>query len=119
MEGKDFRQISVVIEALRRHKSFQQLVEGTVPFLIYRVDTGAVLARNVYGYEDAKNRANEIRKRLGLKWEQVRFKQDRTAQKKTFSNQYGKVEYAPRYNPSKGKRFSGRYDKYGNWADLD
>ena len=119
MDGRDFRKIEIIIEALRQHKAFQQLVEGATPFMIYRADTGAVLARNVYGYEDAKNRANEIRKRLGLKWSDVKFKADRTAQKKTYSNQYGKVEYASRYNPSKGKRFSGRYDRYGNWADLD
>lgn len=118
MEGKDFRKISVVIEALRRHKDFQQLIEGTVPFQIYRVDTGAVLARGIYGYENAKDRANELRKKLGLKWENIRFKADRSAQK-SYGKQYGKVEYAPRYNPSKGKRFSGRYDRYGNWADLD
>ena len=119
MEGRDFRKISVVIEALRRHKDFQQLLEGVNPFMIYRTDTGAVLARNIYGFEQAKAKANELRKRFGLKWEQVRFKADRTAQKKTYGNQYGRVEYASRYNPSKGKRFSGRYDRYGNWADLD
>lgn len=119
MEGRDFRIIEIVIEAFRRHKEFQQLLEGVSPFLIYRTDTNVVLARNVYGFEQAMAKANELRKRYGLKWEQVKFKADRTPQKKTYSNQYGKVEYAPRYNPSKGKRFSGRYDRYGNLADLD
>ena len=38
MDGKDFRKIEVVIEALRRHKEFQQLLEGVNPFLIYRTE---------------------------------------------------------------------------------
>ena len=76
MDGKDFRHIEVVREALRRHKEFQQLLEGVKPFLIYRTDTGAVLARGIYGFEQAKAKANELRKRYGLKWEMVKFKAD-------------------------------------------
>ena len=51
MEGRGFRKIEIVIEALRRHKEFQELLEGVNPFLIYRTDTGAVLARGIYGFE--------------------------------------------------------------------
>ena len=45
MEGKDFRQIEIVVEALKRHRNYQALLEGTTPFIIYRVDTGMILAR--------------------------------------------------------------------------
>ena len=49
MEGRDFRKIEIVIEALRRHKEFQELLEGVNPFLIYRTDTGAsVSKRNLW-----------------------------------------------------------------------
>ena len=82
MEGRDFRKIEIVIEALRRHKEFQQLIEGVNPFLIYRADTNVVLARNIYGFDQAKAKANELRKKYGLKWEQVKFKADRSANAK-------------------------------------
>ena len=62
MDGKDFRKIEIVIEALRKHKEFQELIEGVNPFVIYRADTNAVLARGIYGYEAATKKANELRK---------------------------------------------------------
>ena len=37
-----------------------------------------VLARGIYGFEKAKAKANELRKRYGLKWDDVDFKADRT-----------------------------------------
>ena len=120
MEGRDFRKIEIVIEALRRHKEFQQLIEGVNPFLIYRADTNVVLARNIYGFDQAKAKANELRKKYGLKWEQVKFKADRTSQKKNSSApSYGRRMDYSRYNPSKGKRFSGVWDKHGNFIELD
>lgn len=120
MTGNDFRKIDIVIEALRRHREFQQLIEGVSPFLIYRTDTGVVLARNIYGFEQAKAKANELRKRYGLKWDDVRFKADRTSQKKNSSSPsyVRRMDYS-RYNPSKGKRFSGVWDKHGNFIELD
>ena len=105
MTGNDFRKIDIVIEALRRHREFQQLIEGVSPFLIYRTDTGVVLARNIYGFEQAKAKANELRKRYGLKWDDVKFKADRTSQKKNSSSpSYGRRMDYSRYNPSKAKR---------------
>ena len=47
-------------------------MEGTAPFVIYRVDNGTVLARGIYGFEQAKKKASEIRKKLGLKFEDVK-----------------------------------------------
>lgn len=121
MDGNEFRKIDIVIEALRRHRTFQQLVEGVHPFIIYRADTGAVLAKGVYGFENAKAKANELRKKYNLKWENVKFKAEKKPnQKKTYSGYQSKrYETASRYNPSKRTYFRGGYDKDGNYYDID
>lgn len=108
-----------IFEAVKRYREFQQLLEGTAPFLIYRADTGAVLARGIYGYEAAKEKANELRKRMGLRWEQVKFRADRSTKKAAPSGGYRRYDYSARYNQSKGKRFSGVWDKHGNFIELD
>ena len=94
-------------------------------FYIYRTDTNQVLARNIQGFENAKAAANEIRKKLKLKWDEIKFKSERKP--KPSNNQYftnargetNKIEYAPRYNPSKGRHFRIHVDKYGKEHDLD
>jgi hypothetical protein len=112
-------------------------------FFIYRTDNNAVLARGIQGFEAAKARASQLRKSHGLKWDQVKFKAERRNQSgaaggssgtspkkqfgvsrdgKTFTNangQTGRVEYSPRYNPSKGRRFRGYTDSQGNFHDID
>ena len=111
-------------------------------FYIFRTDTNAVLATGVQGFEAAKSRANELRKRHGLKWDEVKFKAERGNQSgstagsattpkkqfgvsrdgKNFTNARGetaKVDYARHYNPSKGRRFRGYYDAQGNFHDID
>jgi hypothetical protein len=112
-------------------------------FYIFRTDTNAVLARGIQGFEAAKARANQLRKSHGLKWDEVKFKAERGNQAgaaggssgtspkrqfgvsrdgKTFTNahgQTGRVEYSPRYNPSKGRRFRGYTDSQGNFHDID
>jgi len=106
-------------------------------FYVYRTDTNAVLARGIQGFEAAKARANQLRKHHGLKWDEVKFKAERGKQTsggsggsaaapkkqfgvsrdgKTFTNtsgQSGRVDYAKRYNPSKGRRFRGYTDAQG------
>ena len=119
MEGKDFRKIEIVIEALRKHREFQQLLEGVNPFLIYRTDTGSVLARGIYGFEAAKAKANEIRKRYGLKWEQVKFKAERSQTSSFKRQQGGRVDYSSNYNPSKRGRFRVRINPDGSTGDID
>lgn len=116
MDGKDFRKIEVVLEALRRHRIFQTLLEGTTPFIIYRTDTGVVLGRNIFTFEDAKAKASEIRRRYGLRWDQVKFKKDK-APRQALPNK-GRIDYS-QYNPSKGRRFRGHYDANGNFHDID
>ena len=110
-------------------------------FYVYRTDTNAVLARGIQGFEAAKERANQLRKHHGLKWDEVKFKSERNNQNsgrsaattpkkqfgvsrdgKTFTNtagQSGRVDYAKRYNPSKGRRFRGYTDPQGNYHDID
>ena len=117
-------------------------------FYVYRTDTNAVLARGIQGFEAAKSRANELRKSHGLKWDEVKFKAERGNQSsggasggsggstaaapkkqfgvsrdgKTFTNtsgQTGRVDYAKRFNPSKGRRFRGYTDQQGNYHDID
>ena len=57
------------------------------------------------GYENAKDKANELRKKFNLKWDQVKFKSERSKS----VGQMGKsrIDYARNYNPSKGRRFKG------------
>ena len=112
-------------------------------FYVYRTDTNAVLARGIQGFEAAKERANQLRKSHGLKWDEVKFKSERSNQSsggsggvaaapkkqfgvsrdgKNYTNargETGRVDYAKNYNPSKGRRFRGTYDKDGNYADID
>ena len=106
---------------------FSLLEDST--FYIYRVDTGAVLATNIQGFEAAKPKSSDLRKTLGLKFDDIKFKSERSRARSTFGvNDSGKfttssgqrypVEYSRNYNPSKKTRFSGYYDKDGNWNDL-
>jgi len=122
--------------------TFQQFMERCLisralleeySYYLYRTDTNTVLERGVKGYEAAKEKANALRKSQGLKWDHVSLKAERKAQKssgqfgvsadsRTFTNAYGqrsRVEYAPRYNPSKGRRFRGYMDAAGNFHDID
>ena len=118
------KKVEIVLEAFRRVRELRDLMEGLTPFLIYRADTGVVLARGVEGFEAAKSKASELRKKYGLKWDQVKFKADRSSKTHAASSfgssaPRGRMDYSPRYNPSKRGRFKGYYDKDGNFHDLD
>jgi hypothetical protein len=127
--------IRTVLEEQRQRES---LIQEELSFFVYRTDTNGVLARGILGYEAAKERANQIRKQQGLPWSLVKFKTEprpkRAAGPKQqsrfgvsgdgrwFTNASGQrswVEYAPRYNPSKGRRFRGYTDAQGNYHDID
>ena len=99
-------------------------------FYIYRTDTNSILARGVQGFEQAKKRASELRKRYKLTFDQVRFRTERRTASKaspkgsggTFTNAYGQrypIEYSRHVNPSKRSRFRGYTDSDGNFHDLD
>jgi hypothetical protein len=146
LEGDStYRHIWTSIQKILQSRRHQDLWEE-LSFYIYRTDTNAVLARGIQGFEAAKSRANELRKHHGLKWDEVKFKAERGNESgaggssaestaaapkkqfgvsrdgKTFTNARGetsRVDYARRYNPSKGRRFRGYTDPQGNYHDID
>lgn len=90
-------------------------------FVIYNKKTRAVLGSAV-GYDAAKAKASQLRKQYNLKFDEVSFMSDRKfygSRSSQNSTSPGRIEYAPRYNPSKGRRFRGRYDDQGNFHDID
>ena len=52
-------------------------IEEEHSFYIFRTDTNAVLARGIQGFEAAKEKANQLRRSHGLKWDEVKFKAER------------------------------------------
>ena len=103
-----------------------KLMEDTQSsFYIFRTDTQQVLAKGVVGFDSAKQRPTYLRKRHGLKFNQLRFKKERKA---AASSNYGRsggtyrggrVETSRNYNPSKRGRFRGVSYSDGSYADLD
>ena len=98
-------------------------------FYIYKVSTGAVLATNIQGFENAKSRASHFRKTLGLKFDDVKFKSERSRARgahsgnsgSTFTNNKGErypIQYSRNYSPSKRERFKSYIDKDGNDHDI-
>jgi len=139
---KEFRQQLIERIDHAHHLDEYLTLDEDCTFYVYRTDTNAVLARGIQGFEAAKERANQIRKSHGLKWDQVKFKSERGLQgagsgsstsggsrsqysgssARTFTNAYGKrypVEYSRTVNPSKGRRFRGYTDDQGNYHDID
>ena len=102
-----------------------EILLETYKFYVYRTDTNQVLARGIQGFDAAKDKANQLRKSLNLKWDQVKFKADRsssaTAHQSNLVNPAGRsrIEYANRVNPSKRLRFRGYTDAKGNYHDID
>ena len=127
-----------VLREQRQHRDF---LAEELSFFVYRSDTNAVLARGIFGYEEAKRRADQVRRSQGLPWSVVKFKAERKVQKptagssqsgqwrfgvnpggRTFTNARGdtsRIDYAKRFNPSKGRRFRGYTDSQGNYHDVD
>ena len=106
--------------------SFQEYVEicegcgAQDKFVIFRTATRSVLGTAV-GFEQAKSKATSIRKQRGLKFDDVSFMTSRRFYGKTSTAPSGgrRIEYAPRYNPSKRGHFRGVWDAQGNFHDLD
>jgi hypothetical protein len=107
-----------------------QLFEDST-FYIYKVSTGAVLATNIQGFEAAKAKASQLRKSLGLKFDDIKFKSERSraastlgvsGSGKNFTNSRGEkypIQYSRNYSPSKRGRFRSYIDQYGNDNDID
>ena len=140
LRDRDYKQIVQRIlcimqeyRCLRRNSVQCEVVEilaEETTFYIFRTDTRTVLAKGIKGYEAAKERANRFRKAMNLRWDQIQFKAERQAPKqfgvspdgRTFTNasgNTGRVDYANRFNASKGRRFRGYTDPQGNYHDID
>ena len=89
-------------------------------FVIFNKNTRAVLG-TARGFDQAKSKATAIRKQRGLKFDDVSFMTRKRFYGKTSKAPSGdrRIEYAPRYNPSKRRHFRGVWDAQGNYADLD
>ena len=122
-EQRQLRRSAIQCEAV------ETLVEENT-FYVFRTDgTQAVLAKGIKGYEAAKDRANRFRQAMNLRWDQVSFKAERKVPQKfgvnpngrSFTNargDTGRVDYANRFNRSKGSRFKGYTDSQGNYHDI-
>ena len=87
-------------------------------FYIFQVSPFRVLKRGVRGYENSKREASSIRKRMGLRFDEVKFKKEKkTSAASTYRG--GRIETSRNYNPSKRGRFRGVSYADGSYADLD
>ena len=104
-------------------REFLDLCEDYNPnaeFVIFNKKTRAVRG-TARGFDQAKTKASSIRKQRGLKFDDVSFMTSRRFYgKRTPTASTGRrIEYAPRYNPSKRGRFRGVWDAQGNFHDID
>ena len=104
-------------------KQFLDLCEDYNPnaeFVIFNKKTRAVLGTAI-GFDQAKSKATSIRKQRGLKFDDVSFVTSRKFYGKrtpAASSTARRIEYAPRYNPSKRGRFRCVWDAQGNFHDI-
>lgn len=139
MDYKDGRQgmasflgrsaVEIIREAVRA-RNRRLILDAVTSFYIFRTDNQQVLARGVMGYDAARDRATQIRRQHGLRWDQVSFKSEKKPTSSGTSGRHpasslggapsgARMDVARNYNPSKRGRFRGYYDKDGNYADLD
>ena len=97
-----------------------EVYNANAEFVIFNKKTRAVLG-TAKGFDQAKNKATVIRKQRGLKFDDVSFMTSKRFYGNTSTTPSGgrRIEYAPRYNPSKRGHFRGVWDAQGNYADLD
>lgn len=112
------------LQKVKKHLSFSEEALQETKFYIFRTDTHQVLARGIDGYDAAKERANALRHHYGLKWDQIKFRAERSSSDSngTFTSASGdryRVDTSNVYNRSKGRHFRGYYDKHGNFHDID
>ena len=138
LKDRDYKQIvQRILGIMQEHRqirrtaiyceSVEDLAEENT-FYVFRTDTQTVLAKGIKGYEQAKNSANRFRQAMNLRWDQISFKAERKVSQKfgvngrSFTNargNSGKVDYANRFNPSKGRKFRGYTDPNGGYHDID
>ena len=90
------------LQRIQKFLDVSEAVTEATTFYIYRTDNNSVLARGLNGYDAAQNKANQLRKQLGLKWDQVRFKSEKKPVRQDFGKgiikQPGEHIYATPYN---------------------
>ena len=72
------------------HRSPIDFLLESYQFYVYRTDNNQVLARGIKGYDAAKDKANQLRKSLNLKWDQVSFKSEKKPTDKPVRQNFGK-----------------------------
>jgi len=96
------------------------LSESESSFYIFRKDTNTVLRTGVKGYENAKSLSNQIRKRYGLKWDQVSFKKEMTPKTAGSSSNRPRGSFSTFTNPSgQTRQIYGYRTHRGHWKDWD
>ena len=105
---------------LQAFRKISETVSSNSQFIIYRTANKEKLA-TAYGYEQAKSKASSIRKQRGLKFDDVSFITSRRFHGKSTTAPSGgrRIEYAPRYNPSKRGRFKVIHQSDGSYGDID
>ena len=78
------------LQRIQKFLDVSEAVTEEKTFYIYRTDTNSVLARGLNGYDAAQNKANQLRKQLGLKWDQVRFKSEKKPGDTSVRQNFGK-----------------------------
>ena len=78
------------LQRIQRFLDVSEAVTEEKTFYIYRTDTNSVLARGLNGYDAAQNKANQLRKQLGLKWDQVKFKSEKKPGDNIVRQNFGK-----------------------------
>ena len=78
------------LQRIQKFLNVSEAVTEEKTFYVYRTDTNLVLARELNGYNTEENQANQLRKQLGLKWDQVRFKSEKKTADKPVRQNFGK-----------------------------
>ena len=121
--------VEIIREAVRA-RNRRLILDAVTSFYIFRTDNQHVLARGVMGYDAARDRATQIRRQHGLRWDQVSFKSEKKPTSSGTSGRHpasslggapsgARMDVSRNYNPSKRGHFKGYYDKDGNYHDLD
>ena len=104
-------------------REFLDLCEDYNPnaeFVIFNKKTRAVLG-TARGFDQAKTKATSLRNQRGLKFDDVSFMTSRRfyGNRSPVARTGRRIEYSPRYNPSKRGRLRGVWHPDGSYADLD
>ena len=125
-EGMNEVKAQVIQEAVRRYVLQKYIADDTSVFYIFNTQTNRVYSTGHIGFEAAKYAANQVRKKLGLKWNEVSFKVDRSRQKR--KDQYGSrssdnygYQRARKTGTVQGqsKPIRGYRTAKGHWKDWD